>query len=422
MRDNAGSGIGKLAGADAGVWANLKRLEGQLSEAFFQGHAVRVHGSGGVGNMKAIASRTVLWCALAGVVAWFPACSEEPKGEPERREALETREASSALAVEELVRENVLLINELLERARGETRTTEDTPWILFHALLALGPDDATLTVDGTQHGLRSWMLDVAAWDPDAFGIPLTHETGAGPVFARAPSATTFKVLEDHRGQFLYILAEASTDPRSTSVRMDRDEEPVPIEQFAHALVALAEAERDLSWALPALAHFGVPVGAVTRDELESLLRRHLEFESESLRQCWGHHWVTGLVRTTSWASDAISGDLHAETRSIVERRYVAFRDQWAAGLVSPLLEEVSRGLDDAQRRELEIWYRGHAAEWLVLGATDSQFATDLWLHQYIYELAGTLGAHESDLLASGEIAHAVHALRRYVERVRAAI
>jgi hypothetical protein len=300
-----------------------------------------------------------------------------------------------------------------LRQVRARDLLVSNSFWTVFHGILGLGPDTATLF--DPQAGRRVNALEHIRLGGAVRGLqflPTPHglDVRTGPQF----------VGQGHQDQFVAEMAQWGL-PADTPFRVGgRD---YTFEDFIRhtQLRASVTAGQELSWALVVIAQyrgtdFRWTNAAGEALRLEDLARYELDQPMDGA-PCGGTHRLFGLT----WAYHLHlrgGGKPDGVWKDVADRldqyRQAARRFQNRDGSFST---RYLAGPGDARDPQLRVNTTGHVLEWLALVLPDDELRA-AWVQDAVGALALLILDGEGAAIESGSLYHAAHGLHLY--RLRA--
>lgn len=299
---------------------------------------------------------------------------------------------------------NVLELN-----SRRYLRVGQNTPWQIFHGILAYGRDFVILDESGQYVQAIPYILS-------------NGSLGKQRLFERTEYGLRViqtSVTEGHPNQFLMILA-LSGAPLNTPILLDGWRYQI------HHLVTNAQYEyyrgQEASWTLVAFATY-LPLDARWRNKYDQVVSIEgiVDYETSVSRQyapCGGTHNLFGLAyalrKYQELHPDAELTGVWAAARAKLERYAQLTRTyQNPDGTFSTSFYSGRAASSDP---ETNMYATGHTLEWLALYLPESELASG-WMERAVTALVAELERTSSQPLKCGPLYHALHGLRRYYER-----
>jgi len=317
--------------------------------------------------------------------------------------------------IKQLMNRNVQRIDSLVRRFESTTLTSDDHVNDLVHGLHGhLG--DALVWIDETAESTVNWLLTDASWRVGTWNGPMLQRYPSGWRFRRSSSASDVDCCEAHLGQFLYYMMQADVSP-DRMVRVPPTGEPITLHALVEALAAEVHAHADLSYSLPVLLAWHTQESWTNKYgemiDFSGLLDTFLNTKRLS-DYCGGAHWNMALAYVVT-----CDHRLRIDS-SVMRRARKALQDE---------IRSAFNGLDETARFKLPIAepmresdvgisYQAHTLEWLLVCVTNEEIRKNPRLHLAVDWLILRSGEAWTSL-AYRDLAHVIHALKRYVARVK---
>jgi hypothetical protein len=304
-------------------------------------------------------------------------------------------------------------IDAALRQVRARDLLTTNSFWTVFHGILGLGPDTATLF--DLETGRRVNALEHIRLGGEVRGLqflPTPHglDVRTGPQF----------IGQGHQDQFVAEMAQWGL-PADTPFRVGgRD---YTFEDFVRhtQMRARVTAGQELSWALVVIAQYRGTDARWTNAAGEALclgdLARYELDQPMEGAACGGTHRLFGLT----WAYHLhlrSGGRREGVWKDVAERlelyRQAARRYQnWDGSFSTRYLA----GPGDARDAQVRINSTGHVLEWLALTLPDDELRAG-WVQDAVGALALMILDGQGAALEGGSLYHAAHGLHLYRTRV----
>lgn len=294
---------------------------------------------------------------------------------------------------------------------RRPLNSRDHDPWEIMHGMLAYGVYSRVL-----QDGPQGDPITAVGWlcyNKTSKRKTLLYVDKQGELRARWGVG-----VQGHYGQFLAMLAQCRVD-KSYPIRVGAEE--FTVEDLIAAEKKTCQPGEELSFKLIALMHY-CPSDTKWMNEQGSMWEIP-KLIHEELKQpirgapCGGTHRLSGLslaVRTRIKRGEPVDGE-YRRAQEFVERyeRY-ALQFQNSDGSLST---EWFRGRGDDSDINRRIKTTGHLLEWLLYSQTDDEIQSSRTFNaaNYLTNLMASNYSHDWEI---GPLAHAIHALVLYDERV----
>jgi hypothetical protein len=303
-------------------------------------------------------------------------------------------------------------IDAALRQVHARDLLTTNSFWTVFHGILGLGPDTATLLdpetgrrVNALEHIRRGGEVRGLQFLPTPHGL----DVRTGPQF----------VGQGHQDQFVAEMAQWGLPPDTPFRVGGRD---YTFEDFVrHTLMrARVTAGQELSWALVVIAQYrGTDAGWTNAAGealcFDDLVRYELGQPMEGAA-CGGTHRLFGLT----WAYHLHlrgGGAREGVWKDVADRlgqcRQAARRYQNRDGSFST---RYLAGPGDARDVQLRINTTGHVLEWLALALPDDELRAG-WVQDAAGALALLILDSQGAAVEGGALYHAAHGLHLYRAR-----
>jgi hypothetical protein len=303
-------------------------------------------------------------------------------------------------------------IDAALRQVGARDLLTTNSFWTVFHGILGLGPDTATLLdpqtgrrVNALEHIRRGGHVRGLQFLPTPHGL----DVRTGPQF----------VGQGHQDQFVAEMAQWGL-PADTPFRVGGKD--YTFEDFVRhtQLRASVTAGQELSWALVVIAQYRGTDARWTNTAGETLrfddLVRYELGQPMDGAACGGTHRLFGLT----WAYHLhlrSGGAREGVWKDVAERlgqcRQTARRYQNRDGSFST---RYLAGPGDARDVQLRINTTGHVLEWLALALPDDELRAG-WVQEAVGALALMILDSGRAAVEGGSLYHAAHGLHIYWTR-----
>lgn len=294
---------------------------------------------------------------------------------------------------------------------RRPLNTMQHDPWEVMHGMLPYGLHSRVL--DGSPRGKPVTAIGHLCFNKDCKRKRLMHLNAEGELDADVAYG-----LQGHKGQFLAMLAQCNVSP----------EYPIRVEGQKFTIGDLIRAEQrtcytksELTFKLIGLMHYLPSDASWVNDQGETwdFPRLVNEERNQKIRgaACGGTHRLSGLalaMRTRELRGEPLDGE-YLEARRFVEKyQQYAFRLQNSDGSLSTEWFRGPGAEEDINRR---VRTTGHLLEWLLYSLPDEE-VTGYRTVRAVNYLTSLLASNTSNPWEVGPLAHALHALMLYDQRV----
>jgi hypothetical protein len=359
-------------------------------------------------SLSAVAPLVVVGCAPVDEPAPGPAVATAtlPAPEPAAEVIRPPAEAAPPAGLEGRV-------EAALRQVRARDLLTTNSFWTVFHGILGLGPDAATLLdpetgrrVNALEHIRRGGEVRGLQFLPTPHGL----DVRTGPQF----------IGQGHQDQFVAEMAQWAL-PADTPFRVAGKD--YTFEDFIRhtQMRARVTGGQELSWALVVIAQYRGTDCRWTNAAgeslcLDDLVRYELDQPMDGA-PCGGTHRLFGLT----WAYHLHlrkGGAREGVWKDVADRlgqyRQAARRYQNRDGSLST---RYLAGPGDLRDPQLRINTTGHVLEWLALALPDDELRAT-WVQDAVGALALMILDSEGAAVEGGSLYHAAHGLHLYRARV----
>jgi hypothetical protein len=320
-------------------------------------------------------------------------------------------------------------LSDLLKRAdvviervhKRELISERHTPWVIMHAVIAYEKDlDVHDSATKEKVNAIEYLRTRAKYDGkrifrvDSKGRPAMPTRGL-----RYGLTKSFKV-QDHADQFLMAFADA--DVSLDEVIATEGGKKFKVADMLEASKLRLKDNQELGWTLVAWSRY-LPMDGSWKAEsgqsysIEDLvalaIKRDPRRETEG-----GPHHLYGIAIALEKYQQEHEGDLTGTWKAAREYldRYVALarKNQQDDGQFSVAMFRSPRKADSPKQL---VWATGHTIEWLCVALTAEQLQ-EPWVRRAVARLLQEMEKHPTDAFSEGGLYHAVHALRRYKQKV----
>jgi hypothetical protein len=339
-----------------------------------------------------------------------------PQGEPRHREFLSPPPPADEDAVKpprDVPPTLKTRIEAAMDNIRSRKVLTTNSFWTVFHGILGMGPDTATLTdpVTGKEFNAIDYITDGRPirgmrFIPDPDGV----DVQTGPQF----------VGQGHQDQYVAEMVQWGL-PADREFLIEKKR--YPFEEFLKYSKARARVteKQELSWAIIIIGqHFGTDIRWTNKfgEDLrfEDLVRYELNAPIEKAA-CGGTHrlfgltWVYHLHLRRGGKKVGVWKDV---AKKIARYKQMARKFQHPDGSFST--NYVSK-LGNATNPTARIGSSGHVLEWLSLALTDDELKEG-WVQDAANALALMILDNGDREVEGGALYHAYHGLHIYRTRV----
>ena len=317
----------------------------------------------------------------------------------------------------------------LLERAdviikrvhERELISERHTPWVVMHAVIAY-EKDLNVYDSAAKEKLKAidYLCTRATYEDKRIFRVDEHGRPAMPTRGLKYGLTASFKVQDHVDQFLMAFADAGV-ALDQKIVTEGGRELKVADMLAASKSRLKE-DQELGWTLVAWCTYLPLDGKWKADSgksysIEDLvalaIKRDPRRETEG-----GPHHLYGIAFALDKHRQSHDGELSGvwkEARAYLDR-YAALTKKYQQddGQFSVAM---FRGPRKANSSRQLVWATGHAIEWLTMALSAEQLR-EPWVQRAVKRLIDEMEKAPTDALSEGGRYHAIHALRRYREKV----
>lgn len=294
---------------------------------------------------------------------------------------------------------------------RRPLNTVQHDPWEVMHGMLPYGLHSRVL--DGGPRGKPITAIGHLCFNKVCKRKKLMHLNPQGELDAEVAYG-----LQGHKGQLLAMLAQCNVSP----------EYPIRVEGKKFEISDLIRSEQrtcysksELTFKLIGLMHYLPSDASWVNDQGETwdFPRLINEERNQIIRgaACGGTHRLSGLAlatRTRELRREPLDGE-YLQARQFVQKyQQYAFRLQNSDGSLSTEWFRGPGAEEDINRR---VRTTGHLLEWLLYSLPDEE-VTGYRTVKAVNYLTSLLSSNTNNPWEVGPLAHALHALMLYDQRV----
>jgi hypothetical protein len=306
-----------------------------------------------------------------------------------------------------------------IDQARRRDLLTTNGFWPIFHEILGLGPDAATLLNPDT--GKRINALDYICSGGQVRGLRfLSTAHGVDVETAGTPGSVQMFIGQGHQDQFVAEMAQWRLPTNRKFLVEGKECTFMDFVRHTKARARVTE-NQELSWAILIMGqYFGTDISwtnaAGEKLKFEDLVRYELnqpidEAACGGTHRLFGLSWVYQIHRAKGGQKDGVWKDV-ADKAATYQK--LARKLQNSDGSLST---DFFKGPGDSADKERRIYTTGHALEWLALSLPDDEIKAS-WVQDAANRLALTILDVQGMSVETGALYHAVHGLRIYYERI----